>query len=114
MHLPGSSDYRYKGADAHDKLGRALTQGRYGFAVVVKHNAVPTRQELDDLRTYCPQTTLIPGAEINVFVDTLAGKIAKDYFFHCIVAIDPAKSEYGYELERAKENLEYSDDDPVG
>jgi DNA repair ATPase RecN len=114
VHLPGSSDYRYSGADAIEKLGRALDQARYGFAVVVKHNDFPTRKDLDDLRAHCSQTTLIPGAEINVFVDTMAGKIGKDYFFHCIVAVDPSSADYGYELQRAKEQLNYSARDAVG
>lgn len=115
MHFPGSSDYKYKGADALEQLGKALDRARYGYAVVLKHNDFPTRKDLDDLRAHCSETTLIPGAEINVFVDAIAGKITKDYFFHCIVAVDPARStDYGYELRRAKEELSYSDTDAIG
>jgi len=37
---------------------------------------------LHALQPHCPDTTLSPGAEINVIVDALFKKIGKDYFFH--------------------------------
>jgi hypothetical protein len=74
----------------------------------LKHQEFPTRQELTDLRKHCQGTTLIPGAEINVFVDALSKKINKDYFFHCIVAVDPDMSrDYGYVLKKAKDQFTY-------
>lgn len=116
VHAPSSSDYEYSSADATTRLGRALDDGRYGFAVVVKHEEFPTRDELKALAAHCPQTTLIPGAEINVFVDALSKKVGKDYFFHCIVAVDPAgPGDYGYVLQKAKEGFAHTSGDyPTG
>ena len=71
IHEPGSSDYEYKGTDAASELGRAIKEGGYRFAVILKHQEFPTRDELTALQKHCPETTLIPGAEINVFVEAL-------------------------------------------
>jgi hypothetical protein len=89
VHLPGSSDYEYKDSDAFERLGRALDEAQLNFAVILKHQKVPSREELQRLHSFCPRTTLIPGAEVNVLVDALFKKIGKDYFFHCILAVDP-------------------------
>lgn len=108
VHTPGSSDYEYRGQDAVQKLGEAIRDGGYKFAVILKHQEFPTREELNALRAFCPATTLIPGAEINVFVDALFKKIGKDYFFHCILAVDPnLQTEFGYCLHKAKERFQY-------
>ncbi len=108
VHAPASSDYEYEGTDANEQLGRALRDGEHSFAVILKHQEFPTRQELADLRKRCQGTTLIPGAEINVFVDALSKKVNKDYFFHCIVAVDPGMpGDYGYVLQKAKEQFTY-------
>lgn len=108
VHAPGSSDYEYKAADAIEKLGRSLRDGQYSFAVILKHQEFPTRAELAALQPHCPDTTLIPGAEIDVIVDALFKKIGKDYFFHCIVAIDPeSDGDYGYLLRKAQDELTY-------
>jgi hypothetical protein len=108
VHAPASSDYEYRGADAVEQLGRALRSANHSFAVVLKHQDFPTRQELADLRSHCSEVTLIPGAEINVFVDALSKKVNKDYFFHCIVAVDPNMSgDYAYVLQKAKERFTY-------
>lgn len=116
VHLPTSSDYEYKDPDAFEKLGKALTDEGYSFAIILKHEEFPTREELASLQRFCPQTTLIPGAEINVLVDTLFKKIGKDYFGHCIVAVDPDQAgEYGYVLRKAQETLSYRKGDyPAG
>ena len=37
IHEPGSSDYEYKQEDAASKLGHAIDQGGYRFAVILKH-----------------------------------------------------------------------------
>ena len=38
----------------------------------------------------------------------LSKKVNKDYFFHCIVAVDPDMSgDYGYVLQKAKEQFTY-------
>ena len=101
VHAPNSSDYEYRGADATEQLGRALKAADYSFAVILKHQEFPSREELAVLGKYCPDTTLIPGAEINVFVDALSKKVNKDYFFHCIVAVDPdANGDYGFVLQK--------------
>lgn len=108
VHIPGSSDYEYKEADSGQKLGRTMTEKGYRFAVILKHQEFPTRAELVGLQEHCPRTTLIPGAEINVFVDALSKKIGKDYFFHCIVAVDPeCEGDYNYVLQKAKDELSY-------
>ncbi|MGE3872933.1 MAG: AAA family ATPase [Parvibaculaceae bacterium] len=114
IHLPTSSDYEYRDADAYEKLGSELRN--YGYAVILKHEEFPTRDELTKLKAHCPNTTLIPGAEINVIVDALSKKIGKDYFFHCIVAVDPdSEGDYGYLLRRAKDELTYRPGDyPAG
>jgi DNA repair ATPase RecN len=106
VHLPGSDDYEYKGEDKFELMAKTLNDGNFRIAVVLKHQEFPQKHELDTLQKLCPKTLLIPGAEINVFVDALAKKVGKDYYFHCIVAADPA-SEWGYILHRAKEELTY-------
>jgi DNA repair ATPase RecN len=108
VHLPGSSDCEYKAADAFEQLAKALTDGRYGTAVILKHQEFPTKDELKKLQDLCPNTLLIPGAEINVFVDALMKKVTKDHYYHCVVAADPS-TEWAYPLQKAKENLSYSD-----
>jgi DNA repair ATPase RecN len=108
IHEPGSSDYEYKGADAASLLGAAISKNEYRFAVVLKHQEFPNREELRALQKSCPDTTLIPGAEINVFVEALFKKISKDYFFHCIVAVDPdSDGDFGYVLQKAKDEFSY-------
>lgn len=108
IHEPGSSDYEFKGGDAGPQLGRAIREGGYQFAVVLKHQEFPTHQELDALQTHCPDTALIPGAEINVFVEALFKKMGKDYFFHCIVAVDRnSETPFDYVLHKAKDQFSY-------
>lgn len=116
IHEPGSSDYEYRQGDASAKLGQAIDQGGYRFAVILKHQEFPTRAELESLKKSCPNTALIPGAEINVFVDALSKKIGKDYFFHCIVAVDPeGEGDYNFVLQKAKEEFSYKPGDyPAG
>ena len=108
IHEPGSSDYEFNEADAALELVRAIRDGGYRFVVVLKHQEFPSRQELDALQKHCPDTLLVAGAEINVFVDALFKKIGKDYFFHCIVAVDPkSATPFDYILHKAKENFLY-------
>lgn len=116
IHTPGSSDYEYKKEDAEQKLGETLRNGEYRFAVILKHQEFPTRDELKRLQEHCPHTTLIPGAEINVLVDALFKKIGKDYFFHCIVAVDPDSDvDFDFVLNTAKRTFSYRDGDyPAG
>jgi DNA repair ATPase RecN len=116
IHLPTSTDYEYRNLDAMEMLGQELTRGQYRIAVILKHEEFPTKEELSSLQRYCPNTTLIPGAEINVIVDALFKKVVKDHFFHCIVAVDPASAvDYGYLLHSAKEELIYRPGDyPAG
>lgn len=116
IHMPGSSDYEYKGNDAIEQLGIAITRAGLSYAVILKHQAMPTRDELAKLQVFCPDTMLIPGAEINVIVDALFKKVSKDHFFHCIVAVDPRQTrDFEYVLEKAKEEFIYRDGDyPAG
>lgn len=108
VHLPGSSDYEYKGEDAYELLGKALESARLSFAVVLKHESYTTKSELARLQAHCPSVTLIPGAEINIIVDALFKKIGKDYFCHCIAATDPDdRDEYGYALRTAIDTYHY-------
>ncbi len=114
VHYPGVGDYEYKGADALDQMARALTEEDFQIAVVLKHQEFPTKEELSAFQRLCPKTTLIPGAEINVFVDAMSRKVSKDHYFHCIVAADP-ESEWGYLLHKAKEQLTYREGEyPAG
>jgi recombinational DNA repair ATPase RecF len=116
LHSPVSPEYEYKDPDAREKLAHELSSRKYGFAVVLKHQEFPTKSELGDLQKLCPNTKLIPGAEINVFVDVIFKKVSKNHFFHCILAVDPdAPGEYDYLLKRAKEDFTYKDGDyPAG
>lgn len=116
LHCPVSPEYEYKNPDAREKLAHELSSRKYGFAVVLKHQEFPTKSELEDLQKLCPNTKLIPGAEINVFVDVIFKKVGKNHFFHCILAVDPdAPGEYDYLLKRAKEEFTYKDGDyPAG
>jgi len=109
VHMPGSSDYEYGSADAVERLGGVLRENNYSFAIILAHGEMPNPDVLAELQKHCPQTKLIPGSEINVFVDAISKKVSKDYFFHCIVAVDPDRSPdyYGYVLKRAKEQLTF-------
>lgn len=110
IHSPSSTDYEYKSTDSVEKLGRTLHEQGFSYAVILEHQKMPERSLLAELNKYCPNTFLIPGAEINVFVDTLFKKVTKDYFCHCIVAVDPAQSrDYSFILEKAKVDLSYRD-----
>jgi energy-coupling factor transporter ATP-binding protein EcfA2 len=115
VHMPGSPGYEYQEADAAEQLGRTLDEGRYSIAVILKHQGFPSPAELSALKAYCPGTTLVPGAEINVIVDALSKKIGKDYFFHCILAVDPSDGDYGYVLRKAREEFTYREGEyPAG
>ena len=116
VHLPTSHDYKYKGNDAFEYLGKALESAELDFAILLKHETFATKEELNRLQHHCPSVTLIPGVEINILVDALFKKIGKDYFFHCIVAADPAdKDEYGHILRSARDKFQYRDSDyPAG
>lgn len=108
VHLPTSHDYKYKGDDAFERLGKALESAGLSFAVVLKHETFATKAELARLQSYCPSVTLIPGAEINVLVEALFKKIGRDYYFHCIVAANPEDvDEYGHVLRSAKDKFQY-------
>lgn len=114
IHAPSSADYEDKSADAVAKLGQAIDRNELSFVVILQHQGFPTTSELDALSRHCPRTTLVPGAEINVLVDTLSKKVNKDHFFHCIVAVDPAQSG-DYVLRKAKQTFTYRDGDyPAG
>ena len=116
VHLPTSHDYKYKGNDAFECLGKALESAELDFAILLKHETFATKEELTRLEHHCPSVTLIPGVEINILVDALFKKIGKDYFFHCIVAADPTdKDEYGHILRSARDKFQYRDSDyPAG
>lgn len=116
IHLPGSSDYQYKGGDATKLLADAINSTRREYAVILKHQEMPSRQELEALQGMTPNTTLIPGAEINVIVEALFKKVSKDHFFHCIVAVDPTqRMDFGFVLETAKKKFKYRPGDyPAG
>jgi len=108
VHAPASSDYQYREADSVAKLGEALKSQELSFAVILKHEAFPSREELTALNAHCPNSKLIPGAEINVFVDAISKKVNKDYFFHCILAVDPeSDGDYRYILNKAQERFSH-------
>jgi DNA repair ATPase RecN len=114
IHYPGVGDYVYTGADAMKQLASELTGGDFKAAVVLQHQEFPSKDALQALQKLCPRTVLLPGAEINVFVDTLTKKVSKDHYFHCIVAADP-NSEWSHLLHNAKRTLTYRDGDyPAG
>ena len=116
VHLPTGHDYLYRDADAFQRLGNALESARLSFAVVLKHESFATKAELAQLQEHCPSVALIPGVEINCFVDALFKKVGKDYFFHCIVAADPDdRDEYGHVLRAARDKFQYREGDyPAG
>src|SRR6266478_1128811 len=78
VHAPASSDYQYLASDSVAKLGAVLQSEDIAFAVILKHEAFPTREELEALSAHCPSSRLVPGAEINVFIDAIAKKVNKD------------------------------------
>jgi len=116
VHYPGSSDYEYKELDAVERLGKELDTENYRFVVILKHQEFPTRAELYELGKYCPKTILIPGAEINVFVEAMFMKVSKDHYFHCVLAVNPdSDGDYGYILHLAQDKFSYkSGDYPSG
>lgn len=115
VHMPGSADYEYRQPDAIEKLGKTLADAHYSMAVVLKHQEFPSPSDLAALQAYCPKTTLIPGAELNILVDVLSKKIGKDYFFHCILAVHPRGGDYEYVLRKAREQFSYREGEyPAG
>src|ERR1700683_1037411 len=114
IHAPSSSDYEDKSSDAVAALGKVIAEVGLSFAVILKHQEFPTQAELDALARHCPRTTLIPGAEINVFVDTLSKKVSKDHFFHCIVATQTVR-QGDFVLHKARQEFSYKDGEyPAG
>ncbi len=109
VHMPGSSDYEYKGADAMTQLAKTINENNYAFAIVLEHERFPDVNKIEELQGLCPNTCIIPGAEINVFVDALGKKVNKDYYFHCIVAINPKQpiKDYNFLIEKAKKKFTY-------
>ena len=109
VHIPKSSDYEYGSADAVERLGEVLRENNYSFAIILAHGEMPNSDVLAELQKHCPDTKLIPGSEINVFVDVLSRKVSKGYFFHCIVAVDPDQpaDHYGYLLKKAEEKFTF-------
>lgn len=108
VHAPSSSDYEYRAADAVDKLAEVINESQYTYIVLLEHNRFPDRDTFYAIRAKCPSATIIPGAEINVFVDAMFKKVAKDHFFHCVIAADsydPTKAEFI--LENAKKKFTY-------
>jgi DNA repair ATPase RecN len=116
VHAPTPDDYEYKGEDAFEQLGNVIRTNDYSLVVLLEHESFPPPDKLERLRRCCPSTTILPGAEINVFVDVLDKKVSKDHFFHCLIIADPDQSrEPGYLIHRAKESLTYhSDPSPSG
>ena len=111
VHAPTPDDYEYKGADAFEQLGNVIKTHDYGLVVLLEHENFPQRETLERLQDLCPSTVILPGAEINVFVDVLGKKVSKDHFFHCIVIADPNQPQPPeYLIQRAKEELTYRDD----
>ncbi|MBA2117074.1 AAA family ATPase [Bremerella alba] len=106
VHYPGLDDYEYKGDDSVQVMGKALNDEGIGLAVVLRHQEFPTKEQLQSLQKFCKNTVLLPGAEINVFVDALDKKVSKDHYFHCIVVADP-KSDWAYLLHKAKDKFTY-------
>ena len=110
VHMPASGDYEYKEPDAFDQLGNVLNTNHYNLAVLLQHENFPAPENLERIRNCCPSTTILAGAEINVFVDVLDKKVSKDHFFHCIVIADPDQfPDPGYLIHRAKEGLTFRD-----
>lgn len=111
IHCPSSPDYEYTGADSFGKLARTLTDLEYGFAVILKHQEFPTKEEICRFQSLCPKTKIIPGVELNIFVDAISKKVGKDYFYHCILAVDPDSDQpYDFILHEAKKNFSYRGD----
>jgi DNA repair ATPase RecN len=111
IHCPGSSDYEYSGADSYHQLAKTLTDLEYGFAVVLKHQEFPAKEEIARLQSLCPKTKIIPGAELNIFVDAIEKKVGKNYFFHCILAVSPDTDQpFNFILHEAKKQFSYRTD----
>jgi hypothetical protein len=111
VHAPTPDGYEYKGTDAFEQLGNVIQTNEYSLVVLLEHANFPPPEKLERLQKCCPSTTILPGAEINVFVDVLDKKVSKDHFFHCLVIADRTKfQDPGYLIHRAKERLTYRDD----
>ena len=75
------ADYEYRQADAFEQLGRALTEAELDVAVILKHQEMPTRQELQCLQKYCPEPLSFLVLRLMYFVDALFKKIEKITIF---------------------------------
>ncbi len=112
IHSPEDPEYEYTGKDALEQLGKTLNNQNYSFAVILEHQKFPSKELLKKINIFCPQTYLIPGAEINIFVNALGKdkKVVGNYYFHSIIAIDPDQTnDYNFILEKAKKDLRWKD-----
>lgn len=110
VHAPSSSDYEYRENDAIKRLAEAINAGKYSYIILLEHNKFPHRDVFLSLQDKCPNTKLIPGAEINIIVDVMSKKVSRDHFFHCVVATDigdPSQAEFI--LREAKKQYAFTD-----
>jgi energy-coupling factor transporter ATP-binding protein EcfA2 len=105
LHSPASHDYKDKSPRVVEELSQAIRAASLEFAVVLEHAKPPDPGLLDEIQRHCPSATLVPGAELNVFVDALQKQVEKEYFFHCILAGEPTGKSTEYILHKAKEEF---------
>src|SRR3954470_18924831 len=87
LHSPTSHDYEYNATDVYDKLSEAINKTKLSYAVVLEHQDFPSESALEKIREKCPNTLIVPGAELNFFVDAMSAKVDKDHFYHVIVGV---------------------------
>jgi hypothetical protein len=111
IHSPDSFDYKYNGSDKYDKLAEAIATANYAYAVVLDHESFPTKETISRISEKTPNTLIIPGAEINVFVDAYNRedrRVESNMYYHCILAVDPKDPSAGeFLLRNAMKDLLY-------
>jgi hypothetical protein len=91
-HSPASYDYRYKGADMVEKTAEAILASELSVIMFTDHERLPDHTFLSQLQQRVKHTVVLPGVELNVFVDAFdsgRGNVEKELFYHLLVGFDP-------------------------
>jgi len=90
-HTPISSDYLQKDPGAPDRLIERINQAHLSAVMFTDHNALPAKELLEEVRAKT-QCLIIPGIELNMFVDAVGDdrKVGRQRFYHLLLGFDPS------------------------
>ena len=115
VHAPASSDYEYRGADAVEQLSDercGMREPLRSPSILKIRSFQPAKNSQPFEITLFQRSRLFRAPRSTSSWMHLSKKVNKDYFFHCIVAVDPDMSgDYGLRLQKAKEQFTYKGSD---